>query len=95
MTHQLKLVRYRVGETSDGFAVVFDDAREGEQFCLVDPDDCLGGMETAIARATDIAEMFNAEALRAMEERMFFGRNPALVNGTLFHGCRPAGFDPA
>ena len=55
-------MRYEIGEcTGCGgtWAAVFDMARDGECFCLIDPSDCVGGLPTALARAQDIADMFN------------------------------------
>lgn len=52
-------LRYEVGEVSYAQAAVFDMARNGECFCLIDPGDCVGGLPTALARAQDIADMFN------------------------------------
>lgn len=69
----MKDARYAVGETvigSDSFATVFDTQRR-ERFCLVDPVDCAGGMDTARARALDIVELFNnAPRISAELERL-------------------------
>lgn len=58
--------RYRAAEVQiDGqrVAAVLDNARAGERFCLIDPRHCfdasLGGADAALARAKDIADVFN------------------------------------
>ena len=54
-------LRYQFGEVpmTTSYAAVFDNARKGEVFCLIDPNDCVGGMRGAMARAKDIAIAFN------------------------------------
>jgi hypothetical protein len=56
--------RFIVGTTTvEGrpFAMVVDQGRH-EQFCLVDPEDCWGGMQVANVRALQIAQAMNALA---------------------------------
>ena len=57
-------LRYEIGEVAvnETHAAVFDMERGGECFCLIDPSDCLGGLPTALARAQDIADIFNWSA---------------------------------
>lgn len=50
--------RYSVGKVfAEPCAAIL--AANGECFCLIDPSDCVGGLPTALARAQDIADMFN------------------------------------
>jgi hypothetical protein len=53
--------RYAVAKrvVENAYAVVLDNARNGEWFCLIDPSECVGGITTALARAQDIADIFN------------------------------------
>jgi hypothetical protein len=61
--------RYRATELQiDGHrvAAVIDDARNGERFCLIDQRHCfehsIGSADAALARAQDIAALFNQAA---------------------------------
>jgi hypothetical protein len=43
----------------DTWAAVIDHGRGDQIFCLVDPRDCNDSLAMALARAHDIADMFN------------------------------------
>lgn len=66
MSEQMKVLpRYvvqacPVNGSAEG-AMVFDRGRD-ERFCLIDAVDGFGGGQTALARAKDIADMFNRAA---------------------------------